>query len=94
MSKTDIDISNHKALLPVVKRMIVKLDDLFVEFVGPIGRELTDGIFLEWLQGGRLGPSATVRYAELLAAQLSNSAERQHFLARAETIVTHFPLND
>lgn len=68
-----------KVLLPVVQRMINQLDALFVEFVGPIGLELAEDVFKQWLNTGKTGASGLRQYAYSLGVQLDNPAERKQF---------------
>lgn len=68
-----------KVLLPVVQRMINQLDSLFVEFVGPVGLELAEDVFKQWLNTGKTGASGLRQYAYSLGVQLDNPAERRQF---------------
>ncbi len=79
--------ANGKKLLPVVQRMVVQLDQLFVEFVGPVGPELVGDVFAHWLVSGKTGPSGLLRYIESLAQHLDNPGERARFSARASEIL-------
>jgi hypothetical protein len=76
-----------KSLLPVVERMLNQITQLFVEFVGPIGFELADDAFQEWLQSGKTGPSGLNRFVAELAKSIENSAERARFMERTEQLL-------
>lgn len=80
-------VTQKKMLLPVVERMVVRLDQLFVEFVGPVGPELVGEVFAHWLGSGKTGPSGLLRYIESLAQHLDNPGERARFSARAREIL-------
>jgi len=79
--------AQEKVLLPVVQRMIQQLDALFVEFVGPVGMELAEDIFKQWLKMGKTGPSGLRQYAYALGVQLDNPAERQQFTDYADQLL-------
>lgn len=76
-----------KVLLPVVQRMVQQLDALFVEFVGPVGMELAEDIFKQWLKTGKTGPSGLRQYAYSLSVQLDNPAERRQFTEHADQLL-------
>ena len=73
--------------MPVVARMVVQLDALFVETVGPIGVELAGAALKKWLDEGKTGPSALRRYVQALGEQLDNSDDRKAFLEKAERLL-------
>lgn len=76
-----------KVLLPVVQRMVQQLDALFVEFVGPVGLELAEDIFKQWLKTGKTGPSGLRQYAYSLSVQLDNPVERRQFAEHADQLL-------
>lgn len=76
-----------KVLLPVVQRMIQQLDSLFVEFVGPVGLELAEDIYKQWLKTGKTGPSGLRLYAYALGGQLDNPIELQQFNEHADQLL-------
>jgi hypothetical protein len=80
--------TTSKSLLPVVLKMIDQLNELLVEFVGPIGFELADDVFQAWLKSGKTGPSGLNRYVVELAQLIENSAERAKFMAGSEQILS------
>lgn len=82
-------VVQKKMLLPVVERMVTRVDHLFVEFVGPVGLELVGDIFAHWLVSGKTGPSGLLRYIESLAQHLDNPIQRARFSARAREILAH-----
>lgn len=79
--------TKEKMLLPVVRRMVAQLDQLFVEFAGPVAPELVGEVFAYWLISGKTGPSGLSRYIEGLAQILDNPADQVRFTARARDIV-------
>lgn len=81
-----VTLSPVKSLLPVVARRIQALDQLFVEFVGPVGYELAEDALVQWLASGKTGPSALLRYADIMANNLDSPSERERFLERAKHI--------
>lgn len=79
--------SKEKMLLPVVRRMVAQLDQLFVEFAGPVAPELVGDVFAHWLISGKTGPSGLSRYVEGLAQLLDNPADQARFTTRARDVV-------
>jgi len=79
--------TKEKMLLPLVRRMVAQLDQLFVEFAGPVAPELVGDVFAHWLISGKTGPSGLSRYVEGLAQLLDNPADQARFTARARDIV-------
>jgi hypothetical protein len=77
----------QRTLLPVVKRGVLVLDRLLLEFAGPIAIELSEDVFTLWLQSGRTRPSDLRHYADLLAAQLEDRTLRQAYLAKADAVL-------
>lgn len=69
-----------RPLLPVVQRMINEINQLFVEFVGPIAHELINDEFYKWSQGEKVGPSALRHYVIALSLHLDNPSERARFI--------------
>lgn len=74
-------------LLPVVRRMVAQLDQLFTEFVGPVAPELVGDVFAHWLVSGKTGPSGLLRYIEGLANLLDTPEDQARFTARARLIL-------
>jgi hypothetical protein len=79
--------TKEKMLLPLVRRMVAQLDQLFVEFAGPVAPELVGDVFAYWLSSGKTGPSGLSRYIEGLARLLDNPADQVRFTTRARDIV-------
>jgi hypothetical protein len=76
-------------LLPVVRRMIEQLDQLFVTFYGRLGKSLADEVFKHWLQSGKTGPSGLRHYVFALGVQLEDPEVRKDFTERAERLLLH-----
>lgn len=76
-------------LLPVVKRVIEQLDQLFIKFYGRLGKSLSDEIFKHWLQSGKTGPSGLRHYVFALGVQLEDPAVRKDFIGQAERLLLH-----
>lgn len=72
--------TGSRPLLPVVQRMMTEINQLFVEFVGPIAHELINDEFYKWSQGEKVGPSALRHYAIALSLHLDNPSERTRFV--------------
>ena len=87
-TKTTPPANAPKSLLPVVLKMIDQLNQLLVEFVGPIGLELADDVFQSWLKSGKTGPGGLNRYVSELAKLIENSAERAKFTEGSERILS------
>lgn len=76
-------------LLPVVRRVIEKLDQLFIEFYGRLGKSLADEVFRHWLQSGKTGPSGLRHYVFALGVQFDDPAVRKDFTERADRLLLH-----
>lgn len=76
-------------LLPVVKRVIEQLDQLFIEYYGRMGKSLADEVFKHWLQSGKTGPSGLRHYVFALGVQFDDPAVRKDFTGRAERLLLH-----
>lgn len=76
-------------LLPVVKRVIDQLDQLFIGFYGRLGKSLANEVFKHWLQSGKTGPSGLRHYVFSLGVQLEDPAVRKDFTERAERLLLH-----
>jgi hypothetical protein len=76
-------------LLPVVRRVIEQLNQLFVDHFGLLGRSLTDDVFRNWLHAGKTGPSGLRHYVYALSVQLEEPSTRKDFIARAERMLLH-----
>lgn len=76
-------------LLPVVRRVIEQLNQLFIEHFGLLGKGLTEELFKQWLQAGKTGPSGLRHYVYALSMQLDDPAVRKVFIERAERLLLH-----
>ena len=90
MSNTAI-LARHSQpnLLPVVRRVIEQLNQLFVDQFGLLGRGLVDEVFKQWLQAGKTGPSGLRHYVYALGMQLEDPSLRADFTERAERLLLH-----
>jgi hypothetical protein len=82
-----VELSGTKVLPLVAKQVILQLNEMFIEIVGPIGQELAEDIFEQWVLAGKFGPAAIRHYAEALSEQLDIAADRQAFLQKAEKLL-------
>lgn len=90
-------MSNHATLarhsqpnlLPVVRRVIEQLNQLFLEHFGLLGKSLTDDVFKHWLHAGKTGPSGLRHYVYALGVQLEDPAMRKDFIESAERLLLH-----
>ena len=76
-------------LLPVVRRVIEQLNQLFIDHFGLLGKGLVDDVFNQWLRAGKTGPSGLRHYVYALGMQLDNPSERNDFTERAERLLLH-----
>ncbi len=76
-------------LLPVVRRVIEQLNELFIEHFGLLGQGLVDDAFNQWLRAGKTGPSGLRHYVHALGVQLEEPAVREDFIERAERLLLH-----
>jgi len=82
-----VDRSGLKALPQATQQLILQLNELFVEFVGPIGWDLSNDIFMRCAPEAKFGPAAIRRYVNELSDQLENVADKRTFLQRAEKLL-------
>ncbi len=82
-----VDQSALNKLSPATKLRVVQLNDLFVEFVGPIGWEISEDVFAQWICGEKFGPAAIRHYALALSEQLDLDSDRQSFLQKVEKLL-------
>ncbi|GGY72996.1 hypothetical protein GCM10011613_17530 [Cellvibrio zantedeschiae] len=82
-----VDHSGLKKLSPAARQLVLQLNDLFAEFVGPIGQDISQDVFDQWLASGKFGPAAIRHYALALGEQLDANSERQVFLQKAEKLL-------
>lgn len=82
-----VSFSESKILPLATKQLISQLNELFVEFVGPIGQELSEDVFAQWVLGGKYGPAAIRHYAQALSKQIDSMSERQVFMQKAEKLL-------
>jgi hypothetical protein len=76
-------------LLPVVRRVIEQLDQLFVGYFGKQGKSLAHEVFKQWIRAGKTGPSGLRRYVYSLGTQLDDPSVRTEFTERAERMLLH-----
>lgn len=76
-------------LLPVVRRVIEQLNQLFIDHFGLLGKGLIEDVFKHWLQAGKTGPSGLRHYVYALGMQLDDPAVRKDFTERAERLLLH-----
>lgn len=76
-------------LLPVVRRVIEQLDQLFIKLYGRLGQSLADEVFKHWLQSGKTGPSGLRHYVFALGVQFDDPAVRRDFTESAERLLLH-----
>lgn len=82
-----VDRSALLKLPLATQQLVVQINDLFVEFVGPIGRDLAEDVFAQWILEGKSGPAAVRRYAQALSVHMESVAERMAFLQKSEKIL-------
>ena len=76
-----------KTLLPVVKRGVTMLDQLLLEYTGPVGVELSQDAFLQWLNTGRTRPSDLRHYMDHLAGHIDDRLQKKLFLEKANSLL-------
>lgn len=74
-------------LLPVVRRVIEQLDQLFISHFGSLGKSLVDDVFTQWLRSGKTGPSGLRHYVYALSIQLDNPDQRIEFVEQADRVL-------
>jgi hypothetical protein len=83
------DRQNQPNLLPVVRRVIEQLNQLFIDYFGPVGKGLVAEVFQQWLHAGKTGPSGLRHYVYALGVQLEDPVVRKKFTERAERLLLH-----
>jgi hypothetical protein len=74
--------------LPVLLRMCVAIDGLFVIEVGPFGRQLAEDARAAWLAtGNKIKPSDVEGYVALLARHIPDAERREAFRAEARACI-------
>ncbi len=76
-------------LLPVVRRVIEQLNQLFIDHFGLLGKGLVEDVFKNWLHAGKTGPSGLRHYVYALGVQLEDPDVRKDFTERAERLLLH-----
>ena len=90
MSRTAILASHSQPkLLPVVRRVIEQLNQLFIDYFGLLVKGLVEDVFKQWLRAGKTGPSGLRHYVYALSMQLDDPAMRKDFTERAEHLLLH-----
>ncbi len=74
-------------LPPAARQLILQLNELFVESVGPVGRDLANDVLARWASEGKFGPAAIRRYVQALSEHIENPAERSFFLQKVEKLL-------
>lgn len=82
-----IDPSALNKLSPATQQLVVQLNELYIEFVGPIGQDLAEDVFAQWVLEGKSGPAAVRRYAQTLSEHMDSVAERLAYLQKAEKLL-------
>lgn len=69
---------------PILSQMCAKVDQLFVEFIGPFGQMVIDETREKWqASGNKMHTSDLNDYIAMLAREIENPASRSAFIARA-----------
>jgi len=80
-------MSKAKAVLPLVMKIIEKIDCLFAEYVGPMGDIISEEIFEDWVEGGRVGPTSVFLYITMLAEEIPEFEDKKKFRLKASDLV-------
>lgn len=80
---------NQPNLLPVVRRVIEQLNQLFIGHFGVGAKGLAEDVFQQWLHAGKTGPSGLRHYVYALGVQLDDPRVRKDFTERAERLLLH-----
>ena len=82
-----LDHVDLKKLPAAAAKRVIQLTELFIEYVGPIGLEISGDVFSQWASAGKFGPAAMRHYALALSQQLTAESERHSFLQKAEKLL-------
>lgn len=82
-----MSLLGKKPIPLAVKKTILHINEVFVESVGPIGQELAEDVFDQWVAAGKFSPAAIRHYVQALSEQLDIPSERQAFVQRAEKLL-------
>lgn len=76
-----------KKLPLAAEKKVLQLTELLIEYLGPIGLEISRDVFFQWAEAGKFGPAALRHYALALSEQLSDEVEQHTFLQKAEKLL-------
>jgi hypothetical protein len=63
--------------------MCRRIDDVFVEYVGPIAHEIAEEIYEHWRHRGDTRPSGVAHYIHLLSEKIVDESQRSSFREEA-----------
>ncbi|MCJ8312840.1 MAG: hypothetical protein HRU38_05180 [Saccharospirillaceae bacterium] len=69
----------QQQILPIVIKLKEKIDNLFVNYMGPVGVDICADQWKELLDAGRVRPTSLIKYKDLLALQIPNSSQQKAF---------------
>ncbi len=79
----EVDEKPRKKTLPIVDRMRANIDKLFVQYVGPIGTELAEEHYEDWLRQGNVGPLGLKKYIAMLSRDVPHARKQAEFVVKA-----------
>ncbi|MEI6413332.1 MAG: hypothetical protein WCP34_03590 [Pseudomonadota bacterium] len=78
-------MTGHHRTLPILARICDRIDELFIEEVGPFGQLVAAESRETWLAAGSQVRTSDVRnYINLLAKEIPESGRREAFVFRAD----------
>ena len=77
----------QQQILPIVIKLKDQIDNLFVNFMGPVGADICADHWEELLSSGRVRPTSLIKYKDLLALQIPNSSQQKAFNIEANALL-------
>jgi len=74
-------------ILPIVVQLKEKIDNLFVNYMGPVGADICEDQWNELLNAGRVRPTSLIKYKDLLSLQIPNDSQQKAFCKDANAIL-------
>ena len=77
----------QQQILPIVIQLKAKIDNLFVNYMGPVGADICNDQWNELLEAGRVRPTSLIKYKDLLSLQIPSSSQQKAFGKEANAIL-------
>jgi hypothetical protein len=92
-SSRDLDLNTlerKRKVLPLVIKIRAQIDQLFIRYVGPIGKSICDDCYEQWVASGSIGPTGLRRYIDMISLELPDQIKMPEFKQRAVSLIRLF----